>query len=124
MKLKINNKAVSHVVGFTLVFAITSILVASFIYAASTMIDQRTTYAAEMLGDGLADRISDAIMEAVAVKQNYPYLNYSRTLDIPEDLAGRQYYVEVTEDVVFVNSTDGQISVNTVSYTHLTLPTN
>ena len=116
MKKIKNNKAVSHVVGFVLVFSITSILVASFIFTASTMIDQRTRFAVERLADGLADRVSDAIMEAVAVKQNYPYLNYSRNLDIPEDLAGKSYYIESTEEKIYVNTTDGQVSVNNTNY--------
>jgi hypothetical protein len=116
MKLIKNIYGVSHIVGFILVFAITSAIVTAAILSTSMLIDQRTKVAGKIKAEALADRIADAVMEAVLVKENYPYVNYSRIMDLPEHLAGRSYYIEVTDHAIFVNSTDDLISGNSTSY--------
>ena len=51
------------------------------------------------------------------MKEAYENANYSTSLDIPTQLAGRYpYYIEIDNSKVYVNSSDGRISVNSSLY--------
>lgn len=107
--------AVSHVVGFVLTFVIISATVATVIYSTSIMINQRLGDTTKVVAQSIANAVADAVTEAIAVRQNFPEAEYHRSIEIPREINGKQYYIEATQDYIYVNTTDG-ISVRAPTY--------
>ena len=108
--------AVSHVVGFILTFVVISAATATVIYTTGVLAENRIEYATRIVARDIANYVVDAITEAIALKQQYPLANYSRVLEIPSDINGKPYYVEITDDRVYVNTTDGEVSESCTTY--------
>ena len=79
-------------------------------------INNSTKDAAEIIAEDIAHVVSDSVLNAVATRRNMIDTSYKFSVDIPRTLAGKTYYVELTDEKVFVNSTDGFISVNCTTY--------
>ncbi len=109
-------EGVSQVVGFILTLAIISIVVVSTLYTTSTAITERTKRAAEIEASSISNVIAGSIMEASQLKQWYPYANFSRTVDVPTTLSGYDYYIQLTDDNVYVNTTNGLVSKSSPVY--------
>ena len=111
-----NNKAVSHVVGFVLTFAVISTISVTMTYTVSIIIDNRVKNAAMLEAQSIANYISDAIMDCVMVKQYFPNATYHRILNLPSTIVNYGYYVEITDSAIYVNTTDGQIRFSSNNY--------
>lgn len=113
---RINNQAVSQVIGYILTFGIISTVTATVVYTTGVMIDRRSTVAAEIIAQSIANYLVDAITDGIAVKQDFPNADYSRTINVPLTINGKSYYIEATDDKVYVNTTDGRISAHSTTY--------
>jgi len=84
----------------------------------TTSLDERVRVEGNVIAENIACKVADAILNAATMKENYPYSNYSRVLDIPSYLVEpmRSYYIEVSGDTVYVNSTDGVIHATASLY--------
>ncbi len=115
-----DNSGVSNVVGYLFSFTIASILMVSSFTVTNSILDDKTRNVAVIQARSIADKVADAIIDAVTVTQSMPDAEYTKIIDMPRDFAGfigrRQYYVEVTGSKVFVNSTDGSISENSSNF--------
>jgi len=111
-----NKKGISNVLGYLLSFAIASIVMVSAVIITSGIINNRTAAVAELQAQSIANKVADAIVEAVTVDQSMPEGDYTKTMDIPLDIAGRQYYIEITDAAVYVNTTDGIVSKSAPTY--------
>lgn len=80
------------------------------------LLDEKITDAADIFAENLADKVTDAVLNCYYIKDQYPNLNYSKVIDIPLKLAeNRDYYIEVDNRNVYVNTTDGKVNVkNTI----------
>lgn len=110
------NKAVSHVVGFAITFAIVSLLMTFTLYSTGVLIHEKKKSAAEIEALSIANRVAGAIMDASKIKQWYPSATYSKTLDIPYTIAGYSYYIEIVNNSICVNSLDGDVQVTAPIY--------
>jgi hypothetical protein len=115
MKIR-NKKAVSHVIGFIFMMMLISTTSVAVIYTSNLLIDNKTRDAAEILAQDVANIVADNVMGAVTARRSLPESTYDAEIDIPPNLAGRGYYVEITDSVVFVNTSDGCISKNSTNY--------
>jgi len=115
-----NNFAVSNLMGYMLSFTIAFILMTSSMLVTNTILNEKTMSVAELQAQSIANQVADAIVDAIAVSQAIGDANYSKTLDVPKGLAGylgrRNYYVEITESTVFVNTTSGDISKTATNF--------
>ena len=109
------SSAVSHVIGFILTFVIISATVATVIYTTSVMINQRLSSTTKVVAQSIANAVADVVTEAMAVRQNYPQAVYHRVIEIPKDINGKSYYIEATDDYIYVNTSDG-ISAKAPTY--------
>jgi len=107
---------VSQVLSYILTFVIIVSFVSGVIIASKILIDNKRFEAACLEARNIANYVADVVMEAATIKQKYPYANYERVLYLPQDIAGRSYYIEITDKKVYVNSTDGAVSVNSTNY--------
>ena len=116
MKLLKNNKAVSHVVGYALTIGIMAFLSSSTALMTFNLLDEKITDASEIFAENIANKVTDAVLNCYYIKDQYPNLNYSKVIDIPLKLAeNRDYYIEVDDRNVYVNTTDGKVNVkNTI----------
>lgn len=106
----LDKQGVSQVIGFILTFTIISIVTISVIYTASTIVNNRNNLAASLEAEDISNYIANAIVECTATRQLFPHANYSKTLEVPAKLGGRSYYVEVSNQSIYVNTTDDIIS--------------
>jgi len=116
MKLFRSNHGVSQIVGFMLTFVIISSVSTVVIFNFNSIMQDRTNRAAELHAESIAGYVVNFLNDAVTAYLNEPKSNYESFIDIPREIAGKSYYVELTEDRVYVNTTDGQISKSCTNY--------
>ena len=116
MRIRLNNNGVSHIVGYMFMLFVVSFLTAASLYTVSVLIDRETVKAAEKQAQAIANHVADAVVEAASVRMQLPAANYCRVIDIPHDIAGKQYYIEIDDYNIYVNSSDGTVSVNQTNY--------
>jgi len=112
-----DRKGVSNILGYLFSFGVASMLMISAVIITTNILDKRTAAVAGMQAQSIANKVADAIVEAVAVLQSPSNVGYKKTLDMPMDLAGRDYYVDVTDKMIYVNTTDGLVSKSCPTYT-------
>ncbi len=105
-----NNSAVSEVVGYVLALLLMTVIIAGAYFMTNSTVDTKINTVAKLQARNIADHVSDSIVNALTTHQNHPSVNYTRLIDIPEKIAGKEYYIQTTNRWVYVNSTDGQIS--------------
>lgn len=86
------------------------------IFTVNSYIETKKQDVGRELALDIANYVADAIVDGVTTKSSLPAASYERILEVPPDLAGRSYYIEVTEAAVYVNSTDGSISRTCSNY--------
>ncbi|MFH1101095.1 MAG: hypothetical protein V1726_03560 [Methanobacteriota archaeon] len=111
-----NHFAVSNILGYVLAFSIASMIMMSTMLVTTSLISDKTNDAAGLEAQNLANAVADAVVDVITVVQSMPDANYSRSVELPLDLVGLNYYVEVTNTTVFVNSTDGVVSKSCSNY--------
>jgi len=115
-KLLRDSTGVSEVIGYVLTIAVTSTILVTALYVSSQIIDHKVTEAASYQAKALANQIADAIVDAAWVKRSLPNANYERNIRLPDTIAGLSYYVELTDDAIYVNTSDGRVSEKVDTY--------
>ena len=115
-RIFIDKKGISNVLGYLFSFAIASLVMISAVLLTTSIIEDRIAKVGNMEAQSIANKIADGIIEAVAVGESTSDMDYNKVLDIPTDIAGRNYYVEVTDRAVYVNTTDGLVSKSCPTY--------
>ena len=113
---KLGDKAVSQVIGYLLTFAIISATTVTVVYTTSVLLERRATAAAEIIAQDVANHVVDVITECIAMKQEFPNANYSRVINVPTTINGKNYYIVATDERVYVNTTDGKVSAKSTTY--------
>jgi parallel beta-helix repeat protein len=110
-----DKRGIANVLGYLLSFSIASIIMTTAVIVTTGIIENRTAMVAGLQAQSIANKVADAIVEASVVGQSTE-ADYKKSLDIPLEIAGRSYYVEVTETDVYVNTTDGLVSKSCTLY--------
>lgn len=100
-----DDRAVSPLVAYILLFAVTSGLVVVELSAMSTLLDDRHRAAATLQLEDLAHRVANALEEAFHVIDENPDATYTKRLPLPGTIRGFDYHVDVNETHVQVNAT-------------------
>jgi hypothetical protein len=105
-----NNRAVSQVIGYVLTLQIVTGLMIGIVYMSNEQISKSNEEAAKVIAQDIANVVSEGVIGAVSTRRNMDNAAFEFELDVPETLAGKSYYVEIADEVVYVNSTDGSVS--------------
>lgn len=113
-----DDKAVSHLLEYVMILGMISTVTVAQILMVTISLDNRARVVGNAITENIASNVADAIMNAATMKETYSNSNYSRILDIPLYIIEphRSYYIEVGEDTVYVNSTDGIIHATASLY--------
>ena len=111
-----SSKAVSNVFAYMFSFTIVSIVMMSTIYASTTIISNKQSEGAVLQAENLANKIVDALVEVKTVADTMPDAEYSKKIDIPTNLAGKSYYIDIVGSTVSVKTTDGSVSKSATCY--------
>lgn len=122
--LILNDKAVSQVVGFMTSFSIVILITGSSIYTVSFLIDQRVEYVSEITGESIVNYVTNTIIECSAAMEICENANYSKTIEVPYKILDRSYYIEASNNFIYLNTTDVSISVSGTTYNQDKLGTN
>lgn len=115
-RFRFNNRGVSNVMAYLFSFTIATFVMISALFITTGIMDNKVADVAGLQAQSVANKIADAILEGTTNRQSMPELNYIKTIDVPWDLAGRSYYVEVSGATVYVNTTDGKVSKSCPTY--------
>ena len=113
-----NNSGVAEVSSLVFILAIESIIISVTIFGLSETIDSRIERLGELQAQIAVNSVTDAITDAVSSGTRFPNLMFTRVVEVPETLGGRPYYIEVNNTIIFANSTDGQISVSSTTFSN------
>ena len=83
MKLLRKNSAVSHLMGYMLTLALTTVIITVTIITTNSLIDNKAKQAAEIYAENIANQVSGAVISLIEMKKQYPGANYSLDLEIP-----------------------------------------
>lgn len=99
--------AVQEVIGFILMFALSSVilLISVNAFTAAKGDSEAVLAAAEM--KAVATRISSRLVEAGIVSQDFPDSRFNVTIDVPRQVAGYEYKVEIYSKAVNVTGLTG-----------------
>jgi len=111
-----DRRGIANVLGYLLSFGIASIIMTTAVIVTTGIIENRTAMVAGLEAQSVANKVADAIVEASVIGQSMTEADYKKSLDIPLEIAGRSYYVEVTDTDVYVNTTDGLVSKSCTLY--------
>ena len=114
--LKRNNSAVSNVVGYMFSFVVTIMVMVSAVYVTDSIIDNKTNQVAEIEAENIANYIANVIVEAVNMRAAMPDSTYSKVLDLPSTIAGKEYYIEIRGSDVYVRTLDGGVTKSASTY--------
>jgi len=115
-KFRKNTHGVSNIMGYMFSFAVASMVMVSAVFITMNIVDDKTSQVARIEAQSIANYVANTVAEMVAMKEANPNAEYSKTMDIPVDLAGKSYYIEVTADRIYVNTTDGHVTASCTTY--------
>lgn len=104
-----NNHGVANVVSYLFSFTIATMIMLSSIYLTNSIINEKTKEVAELEAQNIANYVANAISEAAAARQSMPDAEYKKTLNLPSAIAGKSYNIEVTNNAVYVTTSDGSV---------------
>ncbi|HEC86734.1 MAG TPA: DUF2341 domain-containing protein, partial [Thermoplasmatales archaeon] len=110
-RIRVDRKGVSHLIGFVLIFSLSVVLLAAALFTFNSLVDTKKNDTAREFALEVVNRVSDAIVEAVTSARVLEDSNYTKIVELPS-IEGIDYYVELSNGKVYVNTTDGRISVN------------
>jgi parallel beta-helix repeat protein len=116
-KIRNDRHGVSNVMGYLFSFAIASMVMVSAVFVTMGIIEDKTSQVASLEAQSIANYISNAIAEAVTAKQSNPDAAYEIIWDLPSKIANKDYYIDVADSAVYVNTTDGRVSRSSTTYT-------
>lgn len=94
LRLRGDDAAVSEVVGFILMFAISAIILVLSMQAFNKAQDGSNDLLAAVELKNIANRISTRIVQAGIVSQEFPDATFEVVVRIPEEVAGYRYTIE------------------------------
>ena len=114
---KPNNSAAAQIVGLMFVLLVESLVMLTSIYGVSSTLNYRTIELGELQAQTVVNNVANAVVDCVTVVGYFPNVTYVQIIDVPEKLAGsRDYYIEMTNNGVYANSTDGSIKMRSTNY--------
>jgi hypothetical protein len=120
--------AVSEVIGYILSFAISFMILVASMATFSIIAEQGDRLAAAAEMRDVSNRVAASVLHAFEVGSNVRAtqgdvdssvvtpLVYGRSLDIPQQVQGFTFGLEIDSRYVYANSTDGSIRVNSTTF--------
>ena len=109
-----NKTGVSNIVSYLFSLTIATMVMTGAIIITNTIIDDKINDVAEIEAENIANYVANAIAEAASIRESMPDADYEQKLSLPAKLAGKNYYLEVTDGVVWVKTTDGKVSKSAI----------
>jgi hypothetical protein len=116
-KLIKNNNAVSTIVGYALTLAMCAMILSSSVLIITQIVQNRSDAAARVEAQIIANRVVDIIIEAAEFSQEMEEdAIYERVMQLPDRIGNYDYYVEATNDAIYVKTYNGRISEKCTTY--------
>jgi len=115
-EFKDNNRSVATIVGYILTLSLCMFILASSIFTINAFIENRSKAAGSVQAQSIANRISNIILDAAVLKQNNPNAGFEKVIEIPNKLGTFDYYIELTDSAVFVESHNGLVKEKSTLY--------
>ena len=118
MKKKITNNTlgVTQVISFILVFILVSSMMGVTIFVSGELIKKRSELLSHKIAKDILEYVAYTVIECAAVIQTFSNASYSKTLELPTYINGKNYYIEISGDFIYLNLTDGSVKEKTTLY--------
>ncbi len=111
-----NAAAVSSVMSYLLTFVILTMVMSSVIYTTDVLIDDKAHDAARIQAQRLVNLIADTLIDFDTAIQTHSDMEFSKQIPLPDQLAGKQYYIDISDAAIYVNLTDGEVHTKSITY--------
>lgn len=101
------DEAVSEVIGFILMFALSSVILLISVHSFTAAKNDSAAVLAAAEMKSIATRVSSRLVEAGLVSQDFPEAKFNVTLEMPRQVAGYEYKVEIYSKAVNVTGLSG-----------------
>jgi hypothetical protein len=115
-KIRLREDAVSQIVGYVLTILICGMILTSSTLIMGTYLEERKKAVARIEAQAIANRVVNIIIEAVTVKQMMSTAEFERRIDLPYKISDYDYYVEATDNAVWVKTADGEVNESCSTY--------
>ena len=112
--LRHDERAVSEVVGQILTLGILSMLLIASLWGFAAAKDNATERAVTVRGDAMLNRISSTAVHAALFAEGHPNssVQYEGLIDLPHELEGHPYLIDLDTDEVFIEFPNFATSVS------------
>lgn len=108
--------AVSEVIGFILMFALSAMILVFTLEAFDVTRTQTERANTGVQLEALADRISSRVVQAGLVSERHPNVTFQVEAKLPDTVEGLGYRVQGTNSTIYVNTTNGQVTANSTTF--------
>ena len=88
----------------------------SSVMITSSIIEGKKTDIAEQEAQSLANRVGYAVLETISAVETNPGVKVTKSIDLPLDVGGYSFYIDIYENSIYVNSTNGFVSKKSSAY--------
>lgn len=103
-----DDRGVNEVVGYILTFALSAIILLISVQSFTVARQNSDSVVTAVELKAIANRVAARVVEAAQLSEEFPNATYSVTLNIPQDLNGHPYYVELDENRVLAVTDGGE----------------
>lgn len=114
--LRRNDAAVSEVVGYILTFALSAIILLISVQSFTVARQNSDAVVTAVELKAIANRVANRIVEAGQISDEFPNATYTVTVNIPQDLNGHPYFIQVFPDRVFASTMDGMATAEATTF--------
>lgn len=115
-ELQRDDRAVTEVVGFLLMFALSAVILALSLRAFDVTQDHADRLASGVEMRSVANRVATRIVQAGVFSQEVPNATFTVDLRLPEQIGDFAYYVKATPNTVYVNATNERVRTNATTF--------
>ena len=115
-----DTSGISRIIEYAIIFGIMLLIFGVISFVVEESVNENTEQVFVRNLRNIADRVADAVDEAVRFSIHYPNATFIRTLTLPSALRSahlgsraQSYYITLTNDIILVASSDESIVIKT-----------
>lgn len=97
-----DERGVSEAVGYIITFGVSTVILVTSLQTFSVISEQTNTMAVDSALRDIGAQLAFAVEEALRAGATYPDAVFSMTVDVPRDINGQGYHVQMTQTEVWV----------------------
>lgn len=106
-RFRSDDRGVNEIVGYILTFALSAIILLISVQSFTVARQNSDSVITAVELKAIANRVATRVVEAAQLSQEFPNATYSVTINVPQDLNGHPYYVQLDGNRVYAVTSNG-----------------